>query len=85
LNALTTASGGLAFYPKQDSEVDELALEVAHDIRNQYIIAYTPTEPPDGSFRQIKVTVNGPGHPTVRTRTGYYATPETRTASLEKP
>src|SRR5579884_767432 len=59
--------------------------EVAHEIRNQYIIAYTPTTPPDGSFRQIKVTVNGPGHPTVRTRTGYYATPETRTASLEKP
>ena len=30
----------------------------------------------DGSFRQIKVTVNGPGHPVVRTRTGYYATPD---------
>ncbi len=30
----------------------------------------------DGSFRQIKVTVNGPGHPLVRTRTGYYATPD---------
>jgi Ca-activated chloride channel family protein len=85
LSALTTASGGVAFYPKQDSEVDELALEVAHEIRNQYIIAYTPTTPPDGSFRQIRVTVNGPGHPTVRTRTGYYATAETRTATLEKP
>jgi hypothetical protein len=30
----------------------------------------------DGSFRQIKVTVNGAGHPQVRTRTGYYATPD---------
>ncbi len=28
----------------------------------------------DGSFRQIKVAVNAPGHLTVRTRSGYYAT-----------
>ena len=85
LNALTTASGGVAYYPKQETEVDQLALEVAHDIRNQYIIAYTPTLPDDGAFRQIKVTVNGPGHPTVRTRTGYYANAPTRSASLEHP
>lgn len=85
LNALTEASGGMSYYPKQEADVDQLALQVAHEIRNQYIIAYTPTTPDDGSFRQIKVTVNGPGHPTVRTRTGYYATPPTRTASINKP
>ena len=32
----------------------------------------------DGSFRAIKVTVSGAGRTAlVRTRTGYYATPET--------
>jgi len=30
----------------------------------------------DGTFRQIKVAVNAPGHLTVRTRSGYYATPD---------
>jgi hypothetical protein len=30
----------------------------------------------DGTFRQIKVTAKGPGGPTVRTRSGYYATPD---------
>ena len=29
-----------------------------------------------GSFRQIKVVANGPNHPVVRTRSGYYATPD---------
>ena len=54
-----------------------MALEVAHEIRNQYTIAYSPTlQALDGSFRQIKVTVNGPGRPVVRTRNGYYATPD---------
>jgi VWFA-related protein len=76
LNSLTIASGGLAYYPKELAEVDEIALRVAHEIRNQYIIAYTPSNPAlDGTFRQIRVTVKGPGTPIVRTRTGYYATP----------
>jgi VWFA-related protein len=75
LDSLTHESGGLAFYPKSLAEVDQIALQVAHEIRNQFTIAYSPTvQAMDGSFRQIKVTVNGPGHPVVRTRTGYYAT-----------
>ncbi|HTC86721.1 MAG TPA: VWA domain-containing protein [Bryobacteraceae bacterium] len=78
LDAVTRDSGGLAFYPKGPADVDAIALQVAHEIRNQYTIAYSPTvQEMDGSFRQIKVTVNGPGHPQVRTRTGYYATPDT--------
>ena len=77
LDAITRDSGGLAFYPKAPAEVDAIALQVAHEIRNQYTIAYSPTvQEMDGSFRQIKVTVNGPGHTLVRTRTGYYATPD---------
>jgi Ca-activated chloride channel homolog len=79
LDAISRDSGGLSFYPKA-TEVDAVALQVAHEIRNQYTIAYSPTvQEMDGSFRQIKVTVNGPGRPTVRTRTGYYATPDTST------
>jgi Ca-activated chloride channel homolog len=75
LDALANESGGLAFYPKAVADVDRIALQVAHDIRNQYTIAYSPTiQSLDGSFRQIKVTVSGGGRPLVRTRTGYYAT-----------
>jgi VWFA-related protein len=75
LGTLARETGGLTFYPKGVADVDQIALQVAHEIRNQYTLAYSPTIPQmDGSFRQIKVTVNGPGHPLVRTRTGYYAT-----------
>jgi len=77
LDALTRESGGLSFYPKGVAEVDQLTLQIAHEIRNQYTIGYSPAVPAgDGSFRQIKVTVNAAGHPMVRTRTGYYATPD---------
>ncbi len=81
LKELTTATGGLAFYPKEVSEVQALAVEVARDIRSQYTIAYTPSiQALDGSYRQIKVTVDAPGRPVVRTRSGYYATPESEGA-----
>jgi VWFA-related protein len=75
LNDLATATGGETFFPKDVSEVERIAHIVARDIRNQYTIQYTPTnQAMDGSFRAIKVSVNGSGRLTARTRSGYYAT-----------
>ena len=80
LNELTGATGGLAFYPKDVADVQSLAVEIAHDIRSQYTIAYRPNiQELDGSYRQIKVIVDAPGRPVVRTRSGYYATPDMET------
>jgi len=80
LNALADASGGESYFPKELSEVDRIAHQVARDIRNQYTIVYAPNnQTMDGTFRQIKVTVKAPGSPNVRTRSGYYATPDAKT------
>jgi Ca-activated chloride channel family protein len=77
LDALAEATGGEAFFPKDVSEVERIAHEVARNIRNQYSIVYAPeNQSMDGTFRQIKVAVKAPGNPTVRTRSGYYATPD---------
>jgi Ca-activated chloride channel homolog len=79
LHDLALASGGLDYYPKDLEEVDRIVPEVAREIRNQYTIAYTPSnEALDGTFRKIAVTVNAPGRPSVRTRNGYYATPNSK-------
>jgi Ca-activated chloride channel homolog len=76
LNELASASGGLSYYPKTLGEVESITPQIAHEIRNQYILAYSPTNTAlDGSFRAIKVTVKAPGNPTVRVRNGYYASP----------
>lgn len=77
LHMLADATGGETFFPKEVSEVERLAHQVAHDIRSQYSIVYAPAnQSMDGTFRHIKVTAKGPGAPTVRTRSGYYATPD---------
>lgn len=76
IDAMTRASGGVSYYPGDVAEVEMIAEQVAHDIRNQYVIAYSPlNQNLDGSFRSIRV-VAANGRYTVRTRSGYYATPE---------
>src|SRR5262245_8856265 len=77
LESLAQATGGAGYFPKDLSEVDRIAHQVARDIRNQYTIIYTPSNAAmDGTFRQIKVTAKAAGNPVVRTRSGYYATPD---------
>jgi VWFA-related protein len=78
LNDLAEATGGKTFFPKEVLEVDSIARQVARDIRSQYVIEYSPANfKMDGSFRSIKITAKAPGT-TVRTRSGYYATPDSK-------
>jgi len=84
MDALTRASGGASYYPDSADEVDAMADQVANDIRNQYVIAYSPSNQNlDGSYRQIKV--NAGSRYSVRTRSGYYATPDEAVQSRRRP
>jgi Ca-activated chloride channel family protein len=82
LKDLAEASGGQDYYPKDLAEVEKITPEVAHEIRNQYVLAYSPTNTAlDSTYRQIKVKVAGYANATVRTRNGYWAYP----AAQRKP
>jgi Ca-activated chloride channel homolog len=73
LEELTLATGGRSWFPQDVAEIERIAPEIAHEVRNQYIVGYTPTnEAADGSFRTVRVEVSAP-EVTVRTRSGYYA------------
>ena len=77
LKTITEATGGLAYYPKDVTEVESICTQIAHDIRNQYTLAYYPSNTArDGTFRTVQVQVvppRGRGKMSVRTRTGYFA------------
>ncbi len=77
LQELSQATGGLAFFPENLEDVENICTQIAHDIRNQYTLAYYPSNTRrDGTFRAVNVTVtplHGHGKLSVRTRTGYYA------------
>jgi VWFA-related protein len=81
LELLSTETGGMAFFPKSIDQIDQIAAEVARDIRSQYTLGYRSTKPStEPGFRRVEVTAEskGLGKLTVRTRTGYF--PVVRTA-----
>lgn len=86
LEMLANETGGISFFPKNLGQVDEIAGEVAKDIREQYTIGYHSTKPAaQGGFRLIHVEAHAKGYGklVVRTRTGYY--PNTKKASTAHP
>ena len=76
LREMAEDTGGVAFFPKDLSEVQAITSQIAHDIRNQYTIQYKPSTPQSvGGYRTVKVEANAKGYKRlqVRTRSGYYA------------
>jgi Ca-activated chloride channel family protein len=77
LEQLAIASGGLAFFPENVDDVHNICEQVARDIRNQYTLAYYPSNTKrDGTYRAVQVEVippRGRGKLVARTRNGYYA------------
>jgi Ca-activated chloride channel homolog len=76
LKRLAKETGGEAFLPRSLKDVTPACERIARDIRNQYTIAYVPTNRKrDGKYRviQVKADVAARGRLLVRTRTGYFA------------
>ena len=75
LQSLAEQTGGIAYFPRRLEEVDQIAAQVAADIRQQYTISYQPSKPARlGGYRQVHVDAkaNGFSRLQVRTRAGYY-------------
>jgi Ca-activated chloride channel family protein len=75
LTKLAEETGGKAFFPRELSEVHQIAAQISTDLRTQYSIGYYPTnDKRDGTFRAVKVSVNAGNRRLVaRTRNGYTA------------
>ncbi len=70
---ISKASGGAVYFPKNPDEVISIAAQISNDIRNQFVLAYTPANlARDGSFRKVEVKVSSRkyGKLSVRTRNG---------------
>ena len=61
LQTFARLTGGRFYQPRFQAEYAEIFHDIAGDIRNQYQIAYHPTNPNlDGSYRKLKVEVVAP-------------------------
>jgi VWFA-related protein len=61
MNTFARLTGGRAYFPRFQGELPEIFHQIGGDIRNQYNIAYRPSNAKlDGSYRKLKVDVIAP-------------------------
>lgn len=78
LTLIAEQSGGRDFPVQRLSDIADAAFRIGFEIRNQYVIAYRPSNQNwDGLYRHITVKLDAPGFPELLSywRRGYYATP----------
>lgn len=77
LHDLSEATGGRLFKVLDIQDLTDIAQRISEELRNEYIIGYTPTDRRrDGTWRKLKVRLlPPPGLPNldVHNREGYYA------------
>ncbi len=78
LKKVSDRSGGRAFFPTEASELQHAFAQIDQELRSQYLIAYTPTNPNrDGTYRRVRIEILNPDlrKDKVRLlyREGYYA------------
>ena len=71
---LASATGGAAFLPESNEDLDKVFRQIAAELQAQYLLGYySPDERTDGRFRRISVRVPKRPDLRVRARQGYYA------------
>jgi len=61
MRTFAAMTGGRAYFPRFEAEYGEDFLDIGNDIRNQYSLAYHPTNSKlDGTYRKLKVEVLAP-------------------------
>ena len=70
LKNLAEDTGGAYYFPNKTSELIKVFEAIAKDLKNNYLIAYSPKRAADNTYRKIEVRVNRP-EVTVRVRPGY--------------
>ena len=74
LKKIAEETGGRAFFPRDEEDLDKAFAQIDEDLRSQYVITYQPTNDAlDGSFRTIQLRVKERKDIYVRHRRGYYA------------
>jgi Ca-activated chloride channel family protein len=73
IQLLADETGGKAYFPLKLNELASDFQKIGEELRSQYILSYTPTNPvQDGTYRKIRVEMVNDKHKP-RARKGYFA------------
>jgi Ca-activated chloride channel family protein len=74
MESIAEKTGGTAFVPDSDQDLERVFRQVAAELRGQYLLQYyANADAPPGQFRKIEVAVPARNDVRVRARQGYYA------------
>ena len=79
LKKIAAETGGQFFSPDKVGELIKVFNEISNELKNHYLLAYTPSREPDGSWREILLKVDRP-NTDVRVRKGYFSVKRRRPA-----
>lgn len=71
LKKIASETGGQFFSPGNVSDLIKVFNEISDELKNHYLLAYTPKREADGSWREIDLKVSRPDTK-VRVRKGYF-------------
>ena len=71
LKKISKETGGQFFSPGNVGDLVKVFNEISDELKNHYLLAYTPKREADGSWREIELKVNRPDIK-VRVRKGYF-------------
>jgi hypothetical protein len=60
MNYLAETSGGRVFYPEELRTLGEGFVQIARELKTQYVLTFRPPDDSEGSFHKIKVTCTQP-------------------------
>jgi Ca-activated chloride channel homolog len=73
MEAVAETTGGTAFLPDSDKDLERVFRQVAAELRGQYLLQYyASADSPAGQFRRIQVAVPARNDVRVRARQGFY-------------
>jgi Ca-activated chloride channel family protein len=78
LRKIAEQTGGRAYFPKRESDLHDAFEQIQRDLREQYLIAYSPSnKAKDGSYRRIEIQLVNPAlkqqNLKLNYRSGYFA------------
>ncbi|MBI1760994.1 MAG: VWA domain-containing protein [Acidobacteria bacterium] len=74
MSTLAAETGGVAFLPDRDEELEKVFRQIAAELQAQYLLGYySSNETNDGKFRRIKIQLPTRPDLRIRARQGYYA------------
>jgi VWFA-related protein len=90
LRKISEQTGGRAYFPHSERELREAFAQIQRDLREQYLIAYSPSnKAQDGTYRRIQIELVNPElkkqNLKLTHRAGYFAKGGSSTSPAKKP